>query len=109
MSMPQRPTGLDMKLSKPNKLSRPKLFNENMIYFCGGSFPRGFIFFLSELGFYFLDPILRNKPFSADVIILWKSLTKNIQVEIDSELRVKIYLRLSRVVVVVAAAGGGVE
>ena len=52
MAMPQRPVGLDMKLSQPNTLSRPK-FNFKMgVYFRGGLFrggyfPWGFISYLN--------------------------------------------------------------
>ena len=42
MAMPQLPVGVDMKLSQPNKLSRPK-FNFKMgVYFRGGLFRGGY-------------------------------------------------------------------
>ena len=40
LAMPQRPVGLDMKLSQPNNLSRPKFNFKMFFFFRGGLFPQ---------------------------------------------------------------------
>ena len=60
--MPQRPVGLDMKLSQPNKLSEPKFNFKIWVYFRGGFFPWGFISHLKlsgvfSVGIYFLSKV----------------------------------------------------
>ena len=75
--MPQRPVGLDMKLSQPNKLSELK-FNFKMgFYFRGGYFPRGFISYQTLSGGFFrggLFPrpifIIIGKLFHAEISAL---------------------------------------
>ena len=47
MAMPQPPVGLDMKLSQPNKLWRPKFNFKMAVYFRGGLFP--WVFFRGGL------------------------------------------------------------
>ena len=54
MAMPQRPVGLDMKLSQPYKLSRPKFDFKMGVYFRGGLFPWGLFSYLKLSGVFFL-------------------------------------------------------
>ena len=51
--MLQQPVGLDMKLSRPNKLSRPKFSFKMGVYFRGGYFTWEFISNLKFSGFFF--------------------------------------------------------
>ena len=53
MAMPQRPVGLDMKLSQPNKLSEPKFNFKMAVYFRGGYFQWGFISYLTLSAVFF--------------------------------------------------------
>ena len=53
MAMPQRPVGLDIKLSQPNKLSEPKSNFKMGFFFAGILFPWG----LFSVGVYFLSKV----------------------------------------------------